>query len=486
MSKKINLGPVTAYAIAVANGFTGTVKEWLESLRGEPGPKGDTGEKGEPGQQGDPGPAGVGVPDGGTDGQILCNTADGPAWADMPESGLPSGGTPYQQLVTDGDGNAKWEDRLCYETEPVLTEIVPEETVAFSDMEGLMAASWPSTFNPVYGSIYTVKIDGNAYNCACTRVGPGDGLPVLGNLSLAELGEDTGEPFIMLYQGSWLFASADSASEHTISISETLVRILKIDEKYLPDRAYTDADWEYVKNKPIDGPEKVDYVLQGETTHDVNPGSTYSRTNLNIDFLPGKSYKVDGTIRFTNLKAGGISNDLQVSGFYTASSRCCLEFGSFYDSYQREFVEVSLYGANSPFYRSEICITAFYTATYTITFDLSFSEMAVQLNDSFIPRTIQRIGKYVEITGPKSGSVYHMVADEKGIVKVMPSDGETIFSTMVVDVGDVNNGQRLCVVDGQWVPSFDLILPSSREGSPKKFKITVDDSGTISATEVTS
>ena len=25
--------------------------------------------------------------------------------------GLPSGGTPYQQLVTDGNGNAKWEDK---------------------------------------------------------------------------------------------------------------------------------------------------------------------------------------------------------------------------------------------------------------------------------------------------------------------------------------------------------------------------------------
>ena len=33
-------------------------------------------------------------------------------------------------------------------------------------------------------------------------------------------------------------------------------------------------------------------------------------------------------------------------------------------------------------------------------------------------------------------------------------------------------------------PSSDLILPSSTSGSSKKFKITVDDSGTISATEV--
>lgn len=31
----------------------------------------------------------------------------------------------------------------------------------------------------------------------------------------------------------------------------------------------------------------------------------------------------------------------------------------------------------------------------------------------------------------------------------------------------------------------DVILPSSTTGSTKKFKITVDDSGTISATEVT-
>lgn len=38
--------------------------------------------------------------------------------------------------------------------------------------------------------------------------------------------------------------------------------------------------------------------------------------------------------------------------------------------------------------------------------------------------------------------------------------------------------------DGTVWPSFDLILPSSTSGSSKKFKITVDDSGTISATEV--
>jgi len=32
MSRVINVGPVTAYGLAVKNGFVGTEREWLESL----------------------------------------------------------------------------------------------------------------------------------------------------------------------------------------------------------------------------------------------------------------------------------------------------------------------------------------------------------------------------------------------------------------------------------------------------------------------
>lgn len=225
MSKKINLGPVTAYAIAVANGFTGTVKEWLESLRGEPGPKGDPGEKGEPGQQGDPGPAGVGVPDGGTDGQILSNTADGPAWVDMPESGLPSGGTPYQQLVTDGNGSTKWEDRLAYETEPVLTEIVPEQNFTGTNME-LTGGSKLSL-----GQTYIVKFDNTEYERICVDLG---GSSAIGNLALFGPESDTGEPFLLVYRGEQLYIYvSDKTSTHTVSVSGFASTIKKIDNKFL-------------------------------------------------------------------------------------------------------------------------------------------------------------------------------------------------------------------------------------------------------------
>lgn len=71
------LGPATAYAIAVKNGFEGTEEEWLASLRGEKGDPGPHGEQGPAGPQGEIGPVG---PQGET----------GPAGADgkTPEKGV--------------------------------------------------------------------------------------------------------------------------------------------------------------------------------------------------------------------------------------------------------------------------------------------------------------------------------------------------------------------------------------------------------------
>lgn len=45
-----DLGPVSAYAVAVANGFVGSVKEWLASLKGEKGKDGERGPAGADGK----------------------------------------------------------------------------------------------------------------------------------------------------------------------------------------------------------------------------------------------------------------------------------------------------------------------------------------------------------------------------------------------------------------------------------------------------
>lgn len=78
---KIAVGNVyysDAYRIAVEHGFEGTVEEWLESLKGEPGNDGYTpikgidyfdgekGDKGDPGEKGDKGDPGADGKDGHT------------------------------------------------------------------------------------------------------------------------------------------------------------------------------------------------------------------------------------------------------------------------------------------------------------------------------------------------------------------------------------------------------------------------------------
>lgn len=61
---------LSAYQIAVKNGYSGTEEEWLESLKGDPGEKGDTGEKGEKGEQGEPGTPSLPIARGDSNGGI--------------------------------------------------------------------------------------------------------------------------------------------------------------------------------------------------------------------------------------------------------------------------------------------------------------------------------------------------------------------------------------------------------------------------------
>jgi hypothetical protein len=58
---------LSAYAVAVANGFVGTEAQWLASLVGQQGPKGDTGDQGPQGEQGVQGEQGPEGPPGDID-----------------------------------------------------------------------------------------------------------------------------------------------------------------------------------------------------------------------------------------------------------------------------------------------------------------------------------------------------------------------------------------------------------------------------------
>ena len=141
-------------------------------------------------------------------------------------------GEPYQQLITDKDGNAQWEDRRCYIGEPVETIFIEPTIVPFIEAESSYLGEIESSFPAIAGETYKVSWDGAVYESACVDF---SGMTIIGNLSLKGAGSDTGEPFVMMVdngQGILIF-TADASASHTFSISGTTAPIVKIPAKYI-------------------------------------------------------------------------------------------------------------------------------------------------------------------------------------------------------------------------------------------------------------
>ena len=125
-------------------------------------------------------------------------------------------------------------NRPFYTGNSVETVLFEERTISFSNSGGTMyTAEFPSKFVATVGETYTVYWDGTAYECVC---GEFETVQLLGNLSIVEAGSDTGEPFIMnIFNGEGIaIQTKDTSASHTISISELVTEIVKIDAKYLP------------------------------------------------------------------------------------------------------------------------------------------------------------------------------------------------------------------------------------------------------------
>ena len=135
-------------------------------------------------------------------------------------------------------------NRPFYTGDPVETVFVEESTVSFSDTgEGYYMAQFPSNFEATVGETYKVYWDGTVYECTCVDF---DDVQVIGNLSIAGVSSDTGEPFLVATSnvGQIIIAAKDTSASHTFSISGRVTEVVKIDEKYLPDTVATKSEVE--------------------------------------------------------------------------------------------------------------------------------------------------------------------------------------------------------------------------------------------------
>ena len=208
---------------------------------------------------------------------------DGRLWTTPGASG---GGGGVQSDWNQNDETAAdyVKNRPFYTGDPVETVLVEESTVTFEDHGGLYVADFLSTFEATVGEIYKVYWDGAAYECTGVDF---YGSTVIGNLSIAGEGSDTGEPFLAVHNGKGIMIrTADTSATHTFSISGVVAPVVKIDPKYIRDMYYTS--------------DPVETVLVEESTVSFteNNGLYMAQIQSNSEPTVGETYKVswDGTV----------------------------------------------------------------------------------------------------------------------------------------------------------------------------------------------
>lgn len=332
-------------------------------------------------------------------------------------------------------------NRPFYTGDPVKTEIIPATTVTFSEMEGLMAATWPESFDLVDGQTYYVSWDGTDY--VCTGILFNGTIPILGNLGILGDGPDTGEPFIFFNRRQWLVASTESATDHVIAISEYAAQIVTLDKKYLPEAAFQVRNLDTTKSYST---EEVEEIYQS-----TRSGSaiymTYGDVITNISYLQNTSFS------FT-LPSGQKETIYPENGVWDFSKRettypDAAFFNAQYSSYAQIFCDGNpgVGGFNGEGYELIETNMAGFFGGY------------IQAENAIVLK-LNSASYYLYIKANKDGEI-EVTKRKSGLT----SGGDT---TTLFKNGDDS-----------------MILKSSVEGSTKKFKITVDDSGTISATEVT-
>ena len=114
------------------------------------------------------------------------------------------------------------------------TTLMEEQAVEFALNGAFYMAQITNAPEIVKGQTYIVKWDGTEYICVSSLADAG---PIIGNLSFAGMGDDTGEPFAYLYmpdEAVGQFVTLDTSASHTISIKTTKETVTPMAEEFLP------------------------------------------------------------------------------------------------------------------------------------------------------------------------------------------------------------------------------------------------------------
>ena len=431
-------------------------------------------------------------------------------------------------------------NRPFYTGDPVETVLVEERTVPFTDSNhGLYIAQIQLNFVLTVGGTYKVSWDGTVYECTCIEF---SGETVIGNLSIAGAGSDTGEPFLMgVYDGRCIIYTLDTSASHAFSISGFVAEVIKIDRKYIPALDYLDKNnptgaGSFSMNRKINSDIGEHSVALGENcvasgNDSISVGADAKatelvaqafgwRTEANARFSHAEGFcskvstnaseevavdvpeegagKYGHAEGFGTLVTGGAGAHAEgaltlargtsshAEGRYTIASgqSSHAEGGITTASDWCSHAEGHETTASGPYSHAEGDGT---TASGQSSHAEGGGTTASGTDSHAEGSGTTASGKYSHAEGyyTTASSDYQHVQGKYSI--------EDPSGTYADIVGNGTPGRRSNAYTLDWegnawysgtIEGKALIIPSSTEGSTKKFKITVDDSGTITATEI--
>ena len=420
-------------------------------------------------------------------------------------------------------------NRPFYASDPVETVLVEESTVAFTENEGLYGAEFSSNFEATVGQTYKVSWDGSVYECTCVTFGEAP-YPFIGNLSIlgagAGAGADTGEPFVMATgNGSGIIIlTADTSASHTFSISGLVQEVVKIAEKYLPDTVATKSDVEAAASAALRTASTANTAAKNAQTTANNAQTTANNaqtTANNAQTTANNAINAaTGSVKFTssqnltdaqkkqartNIGAGtssfsGNYNDLAnkpislsaLTQSDTDATRIDVLDDTITDDAVRICSTQHIFDTSSSIFTNlaKDTIYRYYEGGQQTLYSPQIMA-GWKLIDSVNANGTVYYGVGIGVNIGSSNEKYFFISNNGFIIipdKMLTSKSSTTY--FKIQYGGADLTMPIAYLSERFIPPAiqrvgdDLILASSTEGSTKKFKITVDDSGTITATEV--
>ena len=403
-------------------------------------------------------------------------------------------------------------DGVPYLVESANAEILPE-TKMVDDGDGVRYITEGVTAPIIGGITYTVKYNGVEYQCVAVEMTE-DGVTahILGNYAAMTGTGDTGEPFIAIvlpaeYVASWgvggMVMSVDGSTPETIGISGSALEIRKLDNRcrdleWMPTKQsagivlipeVTASGTGYVKDigsrdfLPYDRVivvfDGVEYECYTQFSDDGNIKDAFMTISNVPDasLIPGENpdqkFLIMGVLGQLSLipSDGGTHTYLIKTAEYNYNKldNGYLDLDWLPVRGTKEIFRPTVFKHNKATYGGTIfdltsIIVNYEGAEYSCPVRFETAEEAAEAAD--VCSAGNHLFALWSLRG--SGYVYAYFADGKDhFLSIL--DGESY--------NQMPEGYLPESVDG-------VVIRSSTEGSSKKFKLTVDDSGTISATEV--